>query len=483
MRSIYSLVVVALALLLPASLHAQPPTTTQQAEAPPPAAGELREPETFTRPPEPLREDVPDEPPEQEPAVTFGKNPISIKMGDFTLTPLLEARFRPEVRANVYGNGVQLAKSLHFVTSRVRLGLDGQWKFLRVMMQIQDARLFGTRPGFDDGGSFALHQGILEFGNDDRGYVRVGRQEINYGNQRMIGALDWLMGARSFDALRLHGFFGDKVEVDAFGSMLARQQDFIVDDTVTPPVTEQNNGSYLAAINAIYKHSAKLRMEGYVLYRHDRPFAAVPLAPRNDIISPGVFVTGVPVDGLKYTGELTMQGGKQVGQAFFAFAVSGDVEYTFDAKWKPTLYGGFAYASGNEQGEKLGEFNNFFPTNHKFYGAADLFGLRNLIDGHLAVGVTTPNSPVGLKLELLNMALADPSARWSQAGGLTLGQNAANTTRNLGQEIDALFKWRFVQWASLSGGYTVFIPNQGARNLGHDIATHWAYAMITLRTP
>ncbi|MBW2191546.1 MAG: hypothetical protein JRG93_18560, partial [Deltaproteobacteria bacterium] len=102
---------------------------------------------------------------------------------------------------------------------------------------------------------------------------------------------------------------------------------------------------------------------------------------------------------------------------------------------------------------------------------------------HLAVGVTTPNAPVGLKLELFNMALSNPSARWSQAGGVTLGQNAANTTRNLCQEIDALVKWRFVQWASLSGGYTVFIPNQGAANLGHDIATHWAYAMIILRTP
>ena len=478
MRSIYSVVVVAIALLLPASLHAQPDAPTQETATPPPAATEARAPETFTRPPEPLPAD---EPPEEEPAVTFSKNPISIKIGDFTLTPLLEARFRPEVRANVYGNGVQAAKSLHFVASRVRLGLDAQWKFLRVMMQIQDARLFGTRPGFDDGGSFALHQGILEFGNDERGYVRVGRQEINYGNQRMIGALDWLMGARSFDALRFHGFFGDKVEVDAFGSMLASQQNF-TDDTVTPPVTVRNNGSYLAAVNAIYKHSAKLRMEGYVLYRHDRPFAAVPAAPRNDIVSPGVFVTGVPVDGLRYTGELTMQGGKQVGLSFFAVAVSGDVEYTFHAKWKPTLYGGVAYGSGAADG-KLGEFNNFFPTNHKFYGAADLFGLRNLIDGHLAVGVTAPNAPVGLKLELFNMALSNPSARWSAAPGLTLGQNAANTTRNLGQELDALFKWRFVQWASLSGGYTVFIPNQGAANLGHDIATHWAYAMITLRTP
>ncbi len=401
-------------LLLPVSLRAQQPETpAEEAEAQPPPASEPREPETFTRPPEPL---AVGEPQEVEPTVTFVKNPIAIKIGDFTLAPMLEARFRPEVRANVYGNGVQAAKSVHFVTSRVRLGLDAQWKFLRVMMQIQDARLFGTRPGFDDGGTFALHQGILEFGNDERGYVRVGRQEINYGSQRMIGALDWLMSARSFDALRFHGFFGDKVEVDAFGSMLARQQNF-VDDSAAPPVTVQNHGSYLAAANAIYKHSAKLRMEAYVLYRHDRPISAATAALKNDIVSPGIYVTGVPVDGLKYTGELTFQGGKQQDQSFFAYAVSGDVQYTFDAKVKPTLYGGIAYGSGASQDGKVNEFNNFFPTNHKFYGAADLFGLRNLIDGHIAVGITAPNAPVGLKLEVFNMALADPSARWSNAPG------------------------------------------------------------------
>jgi hypothetical protein len=299
----------------------------------------------------------------------------------------------------------------------------------------------------------------------------------------MIGALDWLMSARSFDALRLHGFFLDKLEVDLFGSMLARQQSF-VDDTVDPPVSVQNNGSYLAAANLVYNNGTKLRIEGYVLYRHDRPTVTLPVPVKNDIVSPGVYVRGGPIDGLRYTGELTMQGGLQNDQRFFAFAASGDLDYTFAVKWKPTINGGFAYATGASQDGKLSEFNNFFPTNHKFYGAADLFGLRNLIDGHLAMGVKTPKAPVGLKLVLYTFALADPSARWSAAPGIiTLGQNVNNTTRTLGQEVDALFKWKFAQWASLSGGYTVFVPNQGARNLGHDIATHWGYLEIAVQTP
>jgi hypothetical protein len=418
---------------------------------------------------------------EEEATVTFSKNPLAIKLGDLTLTPFLQARFREEIRGKVYGNGEQAVNSAHFLTTRIRLGLGAEWKFLRILMQFQDARLFGTRPGFDDGGTFALHQGILEFWSD-RGFIRIGRQEINYGNQRMIGALDWLMSARSFDALRLHGFFLDKLEVDLFGSMLARQQRF-VDDTVDPPELVENNGSYLAAANLIYDNGTKLRVEGYVLYRHDRPTVTLPVPVRNDIVSPGVYVTGVPIDGLRYTGELTMQGGRQNAQRFFAFAASGDLDYTFEVTWTPTINGGFAYATGASQDGKLREFNNFFPTNHKFYGAADLFGLRNLIDGHLILGVKTPNAPVGLKLGLYTFALADPSARWSAAPGITLGQNVNNTTRTLGQEVDALFKWKFAPWASLSGGYTVFVPNHGARNLGHDIATHWGYLEIAVQTP
>jgi len=428
---------------------------------------------------------VPEEPEPKSPAenatVTFSKNPLAIKLGDLTLTPFLQARFRQETRGKVYGDGEQAANSLHFLTTRVRLGLGAEWKFLRILMQFQDARLFGTRPGFDDGGAFGLHQGILEFWND-RGFIRIGRQEIIYGNERMIGPLDWLMAARSFDALRLHGFFLDKFEVDLFGSMLARQQSF-VDDTVDPPVLVENSGSYLATANLIYNNGTKLRIEAYVLYRHDRPTATLPAPIKNDIVSPGVYLTGVPIDDLRYTGELTMQGGLQNDQRFFAFAASGDLDYTFAVSWKTTINGGFAYATGASQDGRLSEFNNFFPTNHKFYGAADLFGLRNLIDGHLTMGVKTPNAPVGLKLGLYTFALADPSARWSAAPGITLGQNVNNTTRTLGQEVDGLFKWVFVPWASLSGGYTVFFPNQGARNLGHDIATHWGYLEIGAQTP
>jgi hypothetical protein len=419
---------------------------------------------------------------EPEPEPKYGDQPFTFKTGGITWSPFLQARFRQETRLNTYGPAGAITDNQHFVTTRVRFGLGAQWKFVRGMMQIQDVRLFGTQPGSDDGSSFALHQGILELGNE-RGYVRLGRQEINYGNQRMIGALDWLMSARSFDAARLHGFFGDKLELDLFGSIVARQQTIIIDDTVEPVQVETNNGSYLATSNLSYKHNDKLYLEAYALYRHDRPNDLNSLTVKNDIVSPGLYVTGVPIERLKYTGEFTIQGGKQQNDAFFAFAVSGDLDYTFDAKTKPTLNGGFAYATGASGNGKVDEFNNFYPTNHKFYGAADLFGLRNLIDAHAHVAISAPKAPVGVSLGFYNFALANPSARWSNAGGATFGVNPDNGKRNMGQEIDLIMSWNFLPGVSLAGGWTVFVPNQGAENLGNDEVTQWGFVMLGAQTP
>ena len=433
---------------------------------------------------EPTVVSVPEAPPaeEEEIAPKYGDRPFSFQLGGVTFTPFLQARFRQEARINPYGPLAQTFDSLHFLVTRVRFGLTARWRFIRTMMQIQDVRLFGTPPGFDDGSTLALHQGILEIG-DDRGYVRVGRQEINYGNQRMIGALDWLMAARSFDAVRLHGFINDKIELDLFGSMLTRQQ-AIVDDSFDPPQTFTNNGSYLATTNLSVAHSESLYLEAYVLYRHDRPISVSTLGVQNDIASPGIFLTGVPIEGLKYTGEFTIQGGRSANAAFFAFAISGDLDYTFDeVSVKPTINGGFAYGTGASGNGRVDEFNNFFPTNHKFYGAADLIGLRNLIEGHVHLSIKAPKRPVGCRLGIYNFALANPRARWSNVAGVTFGFNPDNTVRNLGQEVDLLFKWSFFPGMSLSGGWTVFVPNQGARNLGNSDVQQWGYLTLAAQTP
>jgi alginate export protein len=71
-----------------------------------------------------------------------------------------------------------------------------------------------------------LRLGYLELGDVERKPVsfRAGRQELAFGDERLIGSADWLNTARSFDALR--GVFRwDGFRVDAFAASVVKIHD------------------------------------------------------------------------------------------------------------------------------------------------------------------------------------------------------------------------------------------------------------------
>src|SRR2546425_2459075 len=75
---------------------------------------------------------------------------------------------------------------------------------MRFFIQTQDARAFDRTAGglatpLRD--TFDLRQAYGEFGTTTM--VRVGRQELAFGEERLIGGVNWLNNARSFDAGRL----------------------------------------------------------------------------------------------------------------------------------------------------------------------------------------------------------------------------------------------------------------------------------------
>src|SRR5690606_20315581 len=295
-------------------------------------------------------------------------SPLVLRTGEVTWTPSADLRARSETRVNPYVQGPDAGTPNHFVTSRARLGLGAAWRAAKAFVQFQDARNFGSFPGNDDGSTFALHQGYGEISSES-GYIRLGRQEIDLGDQRMIGALDWLMKARSFDALRMHGVFG-RIELDAFGAMLRPM--------TTLSTGESASGDYLGALTLTARLAAAFAMDLYVLYRHDGRIEGN-VARDRDIASPGVRLFGT-AGGFGYTLEATAQAGDDAGASHLSYARSGYARNGLGGARRPAFHAGFAVASGASG--RLSEFENFFPTNHKFYGFADLFGLRNLLDGH-----------------------------------------------------------------------------------------------------
>lgn len=372
------------------------------------------------------------------------------------IMPALE--WTPSTEVRLRGNYKYLGAKAFDITSRARVGVAAAYEDLKINIQLQDARKFGFA-GTSDGGITGIHQGYFQLGDKDL-WFRAGRQEIAYGGQRMIGSLNWADMARAFDALRLHANLGD-LQVDMFGATLA-------------PHSPVSDGNYLAGLYFKYKVLKGVHVEPYILFRHTGPTEKL-LTNKHNIASFGLRSAG-KLGAIGYDVEANVQTGDRNGSSHLAYAGAAQLSYAIDASIKPKVGLGFSYASGQSADGGVDEFDNFFPTNHKFYGAADLIGWRNMMQGELSLAAK-PTDKIKTKLSVFPTLLADTDGRWSSAGGKTVGAGTSDEAY-LGTEIDFNAGWSPRKYFSFSGGYSLFLPGKGAEErLGSADAIHYLYLM------
>ena len=103
----------------------------------------------------------------------------------------------------------------------LRAQLDGG---VGAFMQWQDVRIWGEEGntlGDFRGDNIDLHQGWVQFSDfsGSSADLRLGRQEISFGGQRLVGAVGWTHQGRSFDAARVRWRCGGST-VDLVASRL-----------------------------------------------------------------------------------------------------------------------------------------------------------------------------------------------------------------------------------------------------------------------
>src|SRR4030095_6615250 len=138
----------------------------------------------------------------------------------------LQERFRWENRNNNFdfNDAVDSLTDDNWFLNRFRLGLAVKpVDWLKLYAQTQDAReWFSDRPntpgvmGAEGNDNFDLRQSYFQLG-PKLVYAKVGRQELAYGDERLIGVAPWTNFGRTFDAAKLHYERG-KFWVDVFSS-------------------------------------------------------------------------------------------------------------------------------------------------------------------------------------------------------------------------------------------------------------------------
>lgn len=264
-------------------------------------------------------------------------------------------------------------------------------KSFRLFAQVNSTSATGKpHPNIDvDENRLDIHQSffdIIFLGHAQRQFtLRLGRQELLYGSQRLISVREGPNNRLSFDGLKLH--------------------------------THQTGITF----DAFYANPVEIRLAGFdrYFYNHRKIWGAytvidnVPILNHLDIYYLGYANRNAMFDAgsgkelrhsfgtrffnegpyWKYDFEAVYQFGRFSQQDINAYTASGDIAYQFHhLKGAPLVGGKIDVVSGDRSrsDQEVNTFNPLFPRG-AYFGLAALIGPANLIDLHpyLETGITT----------------------------------------------------------------------------------------------
>ena len=241
-----------------------------------------------------------------------------------------------------------------FTSMRVRAQLSAALASdVDAMIQFQDVRFFGEEQNTltdYNADNFDVHQAYIHLRQlgGSRHALKIGRQAVAFGGQRLIGAVEWTQQGRVFDGLRLSlAPSWGKVDVVAIQLAEAKSAQF-------------SDDAYLAGI---YATSGDLDMFGL----YDRASGA----PTTDRATLGLRLEGQRA-AYTYRLEGSYQTGTHRGEDVAAFMFGGRVGRPF-GRLKLDLWYDYLSGDSNPNDGETKVFDTLFATNHKFYGFADRF--------------------------------------------------------------------------------------------------------------
>ena len=351
----------------------------------------------------------------------------------------------------------------NFVSMRTRVdlraGLDDN---LSAFIQIQDVRLWGSEGntlGDFSANGLDIHQAFIDLGKaEDGGFMgRFGRQEVNFGGQRLVGAVNWAQQARSFDGIRV-GSGGSVGNIDVFAAKL--------EDAQAGDIEVESD---LVSAYGTWDITETQDLDLYWIYDHREDNEADPGDQKTNRHTLGARWVG-NVSGFTYRAEGSYQTGTLVGTDVSAFMMGARFAHEFAGKGSLTLWYDYLSGDGDLGDDKLKVFDTLFATNHKFYGFADLFlnipvdtGGRGLQD--VAIKGTYKFDPAWtLRLDLHSFHMADK-------GSLSSG--------HFGEEIDVVASWKYNKYLNFSAGVAYVFQDDGWAEIGRltkDLG--WVYVML-----
>ena len=344
-----------------------------------------------------------------------------------------------------------------FHLTRLRLHTDIWYQDkIRFFGEFLDARALGE--SFTPRGIERNHTDMLSIFMDiklaeamgGKAYVRIGRQELTFGSQRLISSLDWANTRRTFQGVKTF-WHTPKFNLDAFWVRPMRTQPNAFDNW-------QKKRDFVG-LWGTYKPKKGDEIDLYFLSLLDN---------RNIFVGQG----GVRGDaeihtiGARYIGTyerflFELEGMYQFGdfsnQDISAGAVAVGGGYKIPLPYNPQFWLRYDYASGDDNlgtGGSRNTFNHLFPFGNYYMGWLDLVGRQNIHDFNAQFSLH-PQRWLTLITQYHRYYLAEKTDFLYNAGGAGILRDATGASgSHVGDEIDVRFNIHVDRHQDVLVGYS-----------------------------
>ncbi|HEY4085073.1 MAG TPA: alginate export family protein [Bryobacteraceae bacterium] len=346
-----------------------------------------------------------------------------------------------------------------YLLSRLKLQMTIQAsKWLKFFAEGMDARALEKNPAVPTyQNTWDIRQAYADLGDFDHGIgLRAGRQEMVYGEGRLIGISSWSNTERNWDAVRAglhyHGF-----RADLFTGSI------VIPVTGTWDHHQQSNNLH-GIYGGIDRFGPRLVIEPYGMWRlqHALRNEAGVVANLNEKVG-GVRVAGTKLPGgFDYSTEIVREWGSLGSDRIQTWAGHWGGGEAIRAPFAPRLFAEFNFAAGdrNAADGTRGTFDQLFPSGHDKLGFSDQVGWRNIKD--LRAGVETkPKKNVTAVFEYNNWYLASATDSLYSSSGTAVFRSATGTAgTHVGQEIDLTGTWTFAKAFTAGAGVAHIFPGE-----------------------
>jgi Alginate export len=377
---------------------------------------------------------------------------------------------------NEFGNGI---RDNGFDLIRMLADVDAHFgKNVRAFVQLDSSleymRAGGPRAGDADNIDFQqafidLNAPLNQADTEDL-TIRVGRQELAYGAQRLISPNDWRNERLTFDGVKASLYLPhDTLDIFAARPVIPDKNQ----------LNSDNDHTYFGGIYNVTELPAVLpgagsKLDLYLLELDQFTSAANPVDSNTYTLGTRFHSTPGSWD---FDVEPDWQFGKYSMSHINAWAFAAEGGYTFSSvALKPRLSAGADLASGS--GNPAGRFNQLFPPQYMYLGHMYLFGRENLIDLHPGLEFH-PIKDITVSVAQHFFWRQNTSSAVYNLNSAVVAADASSRSAYLGSETDFAIDWQIDRHFSALLGYSHFFTGTFLHDAGDSEDEDFVFAMIT----